>query len=114
MSRTIKGVRDDVLADRVKREVRNKLTKRCGCGELGAHDLRRTFAKLAHKDGAGLDQIQLSLGHVSIRIRAESFIRVVTVFVVLGGVCSPWSRLPGRRRNRRHCQPQHHRRRRSR
>ena len=32
----------------------------------GAHDLRRTFAKLAHKGGAGLDQIQLTLGHASI------------------------------------------------
>jgi site-specific recombinase XerD len=35
--------------------------------ELAAHDLRRTFAKLAHKGGAGLDQIQLSLGHLSIK-----------------------------------------------
>jgi site-specific recombinase XerD len=34
---------------------------------LSAHDLRRTFAKLAHKGGAGLDQIQLSLGHASIK-----------------------------------------------
>lgn len=34
---------------------------------LAAHDLRRTFAKLAHKGGAGLDQIQLSLGHASIK-----------------------------------------------
>ena len=31
--------------------------------EIAAHDLRRTFAKLAHKGGAGLEQIQLSLGH---------------------------------------------------
>lgn len=31
------------------------------------HDLRRTFAKLAHKGGAALDQIQLSLGHASIQ-----------------------------------------------
>ena len=34
---------------------------------IAAHDLRRTFAKLAHKGGAGLDQIQLSLGYASIR-----------------------------------------------
>ena len=34
---------------------------------LAAHDLRRTFAKLAHKGGSGLDQIQLSLGHASIK-----------------------------------------------
>jgi integrase len=30
------------------------------------HDLRRTYAKLAHKGGAKLDQIQLSLGHASL------------------------------------------------
>ena len=34
--------------------------------DVAAHDLRRTFAKLAHKGGAGLDQIQLTLGHSSI------------------------------------------------
>jgi integrase len=33
---------------------------------IGPHDLRRTFAKLAHKGNAALDQIQLSLGHSSI------------------------------------------------
>lgn len=31
-----------------------------------AHDLRRTFAHLARKGGADLEQIQLSLGHASI------------------------------------------------
>jgi integrase len=31
------------------------------------HDLRRTFAKLAHKGHAALEQIQLSLGHASIQ-----------------------------------------------
>jgi site-specific recombinase XerD len=31
------------------------------------HDLRRTFAKLAHKGGASIDQIQLSLGHSSVQ-----------------------------------------------
>ena len=30
------------------------------------HDLRRTFAKLAHQGHSGLDQIQLALGHSSI------------------------------------------------
>jgi integrase len=34
---------------------------------IAPHDLRRTFAKLAHKGGAGLDQIQLSLGHASLK-----------------------------------------------
>jgi integrase len=34
---------------------------------IAAHDLRRTFAKLAHKGGSGLERIQLSLGHVSLK-----------------------------------------------
>jgi site-specific recombinase XerD len=34
---------------------------------VAAHDLRRTFAKLAHKGGAALEQIQLSLGHASLK-----------------------------------------------
>ena len=34
---------------------------------VSAHDLRRTFAKLAHKGSGKLDQIQLSLGHASIK-----------------------------------------------
>lgn len=38
-----------------------------GVKNLAPHDLRRTFAKLAHKGGSGLDQIQLSLGHSSIQ-----------------------------------------------
>ena len=38
-----------------------------GIQNLAPHDLRRTFAKLAHKGGSGLDQIQLSLGHSSIQ-----------------------------------------------
>jgi integrase/recombinase XerD len=38
-----------------------------GFARLAPHDLRRTFAKLAHKGGSGLDQIQLSLGHGSIQ-----------------------------------------------
>lgn len=35
--------------------------------ELAPHDLRRTFAKLAHKGHAALEQIQISLGHASIQ-----------------------------------------------
>ena len=38
-----------------------------GLGNIAPHDLRRTFAKLARKGGADLEQIQLSLGHASIR-----------------------------------------------
>jgi integrase len=34
--------------------------------QAAPHDLRRTFAKLAHKGRAALEQIQLSLGHATI------------------------------------------------
>jgi integrase len=34
--------------------------------EIAPHDLRRTFAKLAHRGRAPLEQIQLSLGHTSV------------------------------------------------
>ena len=35
--------------------------------EIAPHDLRRSFAKLAHKGHAPLEQIQISLGHASIQ-----------------------------------------------
>jgi site-specific recombinase XerD len=38
-----------------------------GVPTLAPHDLRRTFAKLAHSGSAALEQIQLSLGHASIQ-----------------------------------------------
>jgi len=34
---------------------------------IAPHDLRRTFAKLAHKGHAALEQIQISLGHASVQ-----------------------------------------------
>jgi site-specific recombinase XerD len=37
-----------------------------GFEELAAHDLRRTYAKLARKGGADLEQIQVNLGHASL------------------------------------------------
>ncbi len=40
---------------------------RLGFGKIAPHDLRRAFAKLAHKGGSALDQIQPFLGHGSIR-----------------------------------------------
>ncbi|MBV9505236.1 MAG: site-specific integrase, partial [Acidobacteriia bacterium] len=44
-----------------------KYGKSIGVPHLAPHDLRRTFAKLAHKGRAALEQIQLSLGHASIQ-----------------------------------------------
>jgi site-specific recombinase XerD len=41
--------------------------QRIGVDNIAPHDLRRTFAKLAHKGHAALEQIQISLGHASIQ-----------------------------------------------
>ena len=60
-------VNGDSMTPQAVADVVREYAKRCGFEELAAHDLRRTFAKLAHKGGAGLDQIQLSLGHASIK-----------------------------------------------
>ena len=38
-----------------------------GFGKVTPHDLRRTFAKLAHQGRAPLEQIQIPLGHASIQ-----------------------------------------------
>ena len=47
-------------------ELVTRYGQRIGIPRLAPHDLRRTFAKLAHKGHAALEQIQLSLGHASI------------------------------------------------
>jgi site-specific recombinase XerD len=47
-------------------EAVSKYGRQIGVAKLAPHDLRRTFAKLAHKGRAALEQIQLSLGHASI------------------------------------------------
>ena len=38
-----------------------------GRSRIAPHDLRRTFAHLAYRGGAPLEQVQLSLGHASLR-----------------------------------------------
>jgi integrase len=48
-------------------ETVKKYAAEIGVGNIAPHDLRRTFAKLAHKGRAALEQIQLSLGHASIQ-----------------------------------------------
>lgn len=47
-------------------EVVDRYGKELGAA-LAPHDVRRTFAKLAHKGRAPLEQIQISLGHASIQ-----------------------------------------------
>jgi site-specific recombinase XerD len=48
-------------------ETVKKYAAEIGMKEIAPHDCRRTFAKLAHKGRAALEQIQLSLGHASIQ-----------------------------------------------
>ncbi len=48
-------------------ETVSRYGKIIGLPKLAPHDLRRTFAKLAHKGRAALEQIQISLGHASIQ-----------------------------------------------
>lgn len=60
-------IKHESMTPQAIRDVVKEYGAQTGLPELAAHDLRRTFAKLAHKGGAGLDQIQLSLGHLSIK-----------------------------------------------
>jgi integrase len=61
------AIKHESMTPQAIRDIVKYYGEQIGKPELAAHDLRRTFAKLAHKGGAGLDQIQLSLGHASIK-----------------------------------------------
>jgi len=56
----------DSLTPQAIRNIVVSYTAALGFGDIAPHDLRRTFAKLARKGGADLEQIQLSLGHASV------------------------------------------------
>jgi hypothetical protein len=43
--------------------------------DVALHALRRTYAELAHKGGARLDQIQLSRGNASLLLRSDIWAR---------------------------------------
>ncbi|MDD3947699.1 MAG: site-specific integrase, partial [Clostridia bacterium] len=61
---------DRITSDSLTSQAIQNLVKEYAalCGyELAAHDLRRTFAKLARKANAPIDQIQLTLGHASVQ-----------------------------------------------
>jgi integrase/recombinase XerD len=45
----------------------SKATGSSSAPRFAPHDLRRSFAKLAHKGRAPLEQIQICLGHASIQ-----------------------------------------------
>ena len=52
-----------------------KYSRQISADKVAPHDLRRTFAKLAHKGKAAIEQIQLSLGHASI-VTTEKYLGV--------------------------------------
>lgn len=56
----------DTMTDQAVADVVRSYGAQMGV-KLAAHDVRRTFAKLAHKADGRLDQIQLTLGHASIK-----------------------------------------------
>lgn len=59
-------IQADGMTSQAVRDVVAEYSKQIGL-TVAPHDLRRSFAKLAHKGGSTIDQIQLSLGHNSVQ-----------------------------------------------
>lgn len=59
-------VQSEAITAQAIRDVVAEYSKQIGL-TVAPHDLRRSFAKLAHKGGSTIDQIQLSLGHSSVQ-----------------------------------------------
>ena len=57
----------DTLSDWAVWSVVEQSSKQIGIEHFGAHDLRRTCAKLCRKNGGDLEQIKFLLGHSSIQ-----------------------------------------------
>jgi len=57
----------EMLSDWAVWSVVEQAAKQIGIEQFGAHDLRRTCAKLCRKAGGDLEQIKLLLGHSSIQ-----------------------------------------------
>jgi integrase len=60
-------VNRDTLSDWAVWSVVEESSKQIGIEHFGAHDLRRTCAKLCRKNGGDLEQIKFLLGHSSIQ-----------------------------------------------
>jgi integrase len=60
-------VKGDTLSDWAVWSVVEQSSKQIGIEHFGAHDLRRTCAKLCRKNGGDLEQIKFLLGHSSIQ-----------------------------------------------
>jgi integrase len=61
------NVNRDTLSDWAVWSVVEQSSKQIGIEHFGAHDLRRTCAKLCRKNGGDLEQIKFLLGHSSIQ-----------------------------------------------
>jgi len=57
----------ETLGDWAVWSIIEQSAKHIGIEHFGAHDLRRTCAKLCRKNGGDLEQIKFLLGHSSIR-----------------------------------------------
>jgi site-specific recombinase XerD len=55
------------LSKKVVWHVVRQYARKAGIDKLAPHDLRRTCARLCHRAGGELDQIQFLLGHVSVQ-----------------------------------------------
>jgi integrase len=60
-------VNRDTLSDWAVWSIVEQSSKQIGIEHFGAHDLRRTCAKLCRKSGGDLEQIKFLLGHSSIQ-----------------------------------------------
>ncbi len=60
-------INGDTLSDWAVWSVVEQSSKQIGIEHFGAHDLRRTCAKLCRKNGGDLEQIKFLLGHSSIQ-----------------------------------------------
>jgi integrase len=60
-------IEGDALSDWAIWSVVEQAAKQIGIEQFGAHDLRRTCAKLCRKAGGDLEQIKFLLGHSSIQ-----------------------------------------------
>jgi site-specific recombinase XerD len=61
------NISGDSMTDQAVFDVVKRYAEQIGVHNIAPHDLRRSFAKLAHKGHAALEQIQISLGHSSIQ-----------------------------------------------
>jgi integrase len=60
-------IRGNLLSDWAVWSVVEASARELGIEHFGAHDLRRTCAKLCRKNGGDLEQIKFLLGHASIQ-----------------------------------------------